>query len=95
VAKDELNFKLQISTLKMDNRTTVDFKLEVQSTSSKASTLTEPTTESRSDHTYATEQQAPNEEKIGFEKSETPIEVTWDGDADPKNPRNWPKWKKW
>jgi hypothetical protein len=24
-----------------------------------------------------------------------PKEVTWDGDADPENPKNWPKWKKW
>lgn len=24
-----------------------------------------------------------------------PYEVTWDGDLDPSNPRNMPKWKKW
>jgi hypothetical protein len=23
------------------------------------------------------------------------LEVTWDGEDDPANPRNWPKWKKW
>ena len=22
-------------------------------------------------------------------------EVTWNGDSDPENPHNWPKWKKW
>jgi hypothetical protein len=24
-----------------------------------------------------------------------PHEVTWDGNNDQENPRNWPKWKKW
>lgn len=30
-------------------------------------------------------------------KRESPavLEVTWDGENDPENPRNWPNWKKW
>jgi hypothetical protein len=30
-----------------------------------------------------------------FKVKEAAIEVTWDGEADPENPKNWPKWKKW
>jgi len=34
--------------------------------------------------------------KSGSElKSKAPAEVNWDGENDPQNPRNWPKWKKW
>lgn len=78
----------------MDSGTTQQFKLEAQSVSSGASTLTEGSTEFKPDM-YVSEQHAPNEEKIEPKESDTLIEVTWDGDADPKNPRNWPKWKKW
>ena len=37
--------------------------------------------------------QISNDEKL--EGKDTPSEVTWDGDADPENPRNWRKSKKW
>jgi len=33
-------------------------------------------------------------EKIRQEVSPV-LEVTWDGENDPENPRNWPNWKKW
>jgi hypothetical protein len=57
--------------------------------------LTDTTTKPTSGPLNVPEEQLPNEENIKSKASETPIEVTWDGDADPKNPRNWPKWKKW
>ena len=34
-------------------------------------------------------------EKKGANVEGPVLEVTWDGEDDPANPRNWPKWKKW
>lgn len=41
------------------------------------------------------EQQAPSP-ATGSEKEKPldPDEVDWDGPADPKNPRNWPRWRR-
>jgi hypothetical protein len=36
-----------------------------------------------------------NSKTVNENQSESPREVTWDGDDDPENPRKWPKWKKW
>jgi len=33
--------------------------------------------------------------KLSENRPTTPPEVTWDGDDDPENPRNWPLSKKW
>jgi hypothetical protein len=71
--------------------------LEKEVASSGASTLNEPLAmeEMKLEASLKSDTHAPNDEHVGPEDSLAPREVTWDGDNDPENPRNWPKWKKW
>lgn len=64
---------------------------------SDASALNEPVafSESKSEHESLSETHTHHEDKMGGKGEDSPREVTWDGDRDPENPRNWPKWKKW
>jgi len=66
-------------------------------TSSTASTLNEPLHLEADKLAFATKYETPipADEKVGPAENLAPKEVTWDGDNDPENPRNWPKWKKW
>jgi hypothetical protein len=75
----------------MDSRSEV--KPETQSTIS-ATTLNEPDLkDARPENGSLSLSQESGNEKI--ENSGAPHEVTWDGDVDPENPRNWRKVKKW
>jgi hypothetical protein len=65
-------------------------KPETLSTES-ATTLHEPTFSDSRPETAAS--QEASDEKI--DTKDPPSEVTWDGDSDPENPRNWRKSKKW
>jgi len=68
-------------------------KLETLSTES-ATTLHEPTfSDSRTETGSLPASQEVSDEKL--DGKEPPSEVTWDGDSDPENPRNWRKSKKW
>jgi hypothetical protein len=59
-----------------------------------ATTLHEPTfSDSRAETASLPASQEVSEEKL--DSKEPPSEVTWDGDSDPENPRNWRKSKKW
>jgi hypothetical protein len=75
--------------------------LEKETASSGASTLDEPLAmeeknlESSLNSDTPVPSDVPSDEHVGPEESLAPTEVTWDGDNDPENPRNWPKWKKW
>ena len=54
-----------------------------------------PSYETKFDSVSIPENLSHIDEKLESIVPESPLEVTWDGDADPENPRNWPKWKKW
>jgi hypothetical protein len=72
---------------------------EKETASSGASTLSEPIAtdmeKNNLDSNLNSDAHVPSDELVGPEESLAPREVTWDGDNDPENPRNWPKWKKW
>jgi hypothetical protein len=72
-------------------------KLEKETASSGASTLNEPLAmeETKLESSLNSDTPVPSDEHVGPEESLAPREVTWDGDNDLENPRNWPKWKKW
>jgi hypothetical protein len=72
----------------------VQTKPETLSTES-ATILHEPTF---SDSRPETASSIPASQEVSDEKldcKEPPSEVTWDGDSDAENPRNWRKSKKW
>ena len=77
----------------MDSQHTLESTVKSKSPSLAGSTLADASsyTEMKSENNSASDTQGFNEK---VESSE-PREVTWDGDNDPENPRNWPKWKKW
>jgi hypothetical protein len=79
----------------MESHNTLESKSSSRRPSS-ASTLNErSSTEMKSENTSIPETQIANGEKVENIGENTPMEVTWDGDNDVENPRNWPKWKKW
>jgi len=76
---------------------TSESSVTMEPASSTASTLNEPFPFEAEKLASSTKYEAPvpADEKVGPGESLAPREVTWDGDNDPENPRNWPQWKKW
>lgn len=73
----------------------MNFHVTLQSKLGEGSTESDAPT-SQPDTTSSFEGLDAQQIKPGGElKSEAPAEVGWDGENDPQNPRNWPKWKKW
>jgi hypothetical protein len=85
------------SEVEMESQETLNSKLEGGLTASSGSTILhgEPSPGLNSDSPSVQGNGSPNTEKIEEKRPDSPIEVTWDGDTDPENPRNWPNWKKW
>ena len=55
----------------------------------------QPPTENKLENESIPESPNKGEEKFEDKDPDSPTEVTWEGDSDPENPHNWPKWKKW
>jgi len=79
----------------MESQNTLESKSSSHYPSSM-STLNEGSSkEMKSEDNSVPETQIANGERLKNIEGNTPMEVTWDGDNDVENPRNWPKWKKW
>jgi len=78
----------------MSDQNLSESKIETQSNSAASTLADQSSVAMKLDNSIA-ERQASNEDKVENKGAEPQTEVSWDGDHDPENPRNWSKTKKW